>query len=120
MVAKAKADKAQKINWAKVPEERIPGGVIRRVVQTSGFTLVHYTYPPNATFKLHEHPEAQLTYVVRGRITFAVQGEESVLEPGDWLHIPGGLPHSARAGSAEAVVAMNIFSPPRTDFPTNR
>jgi len=106
-----------KIDWSKVREEVIGGGVSRRVVQTGSFTLVHYTYPPGATFKLHRHPEAQLTYVVRGQITFDVDGEKQALVPGDWLHIPGDKPHSARATSDDPVVALNIFSPPRTDFP---
>jgi len=120
MVEQAALAKAQKIDWSEVPEDRVSGGVLRRVVQTQTFTMVHYTYPPHATFKLHQHPEAQLTYVVRGQIVFDVDGEKQDLEPGDWLYIPGGAPHSAKAGSSGPVVAMNIFSPRRDDFPTGQ
>jgi quercetin dioxygenase-like cupin family protein len=108
---------AAKIDWSKVAEEKISGGLSRRVVQTDSFTLVYYTYPPGATFKLHKHPEAQLTYVIRGKIAFELKGEKTTLVAGDWLYVPGGVPHSARAGTAGPVVAINIFSPRRTDFP---
>ena len=113
---KAKAA-AAKIDWSKIPEEKIAGGLSRRVAQTHDFTLVYYTYPPGATFKLHQHPEAQLTYVIRGQIAFDVDGERSSMVPGDWLYIPGGARHTARAGNREAVVAMNIFTPKRQNFP---
>mgnify|MGYP001821367712 CR=1 FL=1 len=63
---------ATRIDWSRVREENVAGGLVRRVVQTGDFTLVHYTYPPRATFKRHEHPEAQLTYIIRGEITFAL------------------------------------------------
>ena len=71
---------------------------MRRVVQTGDFTLVRYAYPPGATFRRHAHPEAQLTGVIRGRITFALNGTEHVPGPGDWLYIPGGGSANGQAG----------------------
>ena len=50
----------------------------------------------------------------KGRLKFVLDGREVILEPGQSLHIPANLPHSAEA--LEDCVALDLFSPPREDW----
>jgi quercetin dioxygenase-like cupin family protein len=64
----------------------------------------------------HSHQNEQFACLVSGRMKFGIghEGEpgfhEVILEPGEILHLPSMLPHSAVA-LVESVI-LDIFSPP--------
>ena len=62
----------------------------------------------------HHHENEQVSYVIRGRLKFEVNGKEIVLSAGDVLHIPSNVVHSATA--LEDTLDLDIFSPPRQDW----
>jgi quercetin dioxygenase-like cupin family protein len=55
---------------------------------------------PGATFGVHEHPRAKLLVCRAGSIRFSLtrSGQDVDLDPGDWLDLAAGEPHSAVAG----------------------
>jgi len=62
----------------------------------------------------HHHENEQVSYVIRGKLKFDVNGREIVLNAGDVLHIPSNVVHSATA--LEDTLDLDIFSPPRQDW----
>jgi quercetin dioxygenase-like cupin family protein len=63
----------------------------------------------------HQHMHEQVTTIVRGSLELIVGGVRHVLCPGDFVVIPGDVPHSATA-LEDGTLARDTFSPPREDF----
>ena len=70
---------------------------------------------PDAVVALHGHPHEQLGYVISGEITMTIGGVDHLLRPEDAYEIPGGVEHSAQAGSAGCRV-LDVFQPVREDY----
>ena len=64
-------------------------------------------------FPLHSHQQEQITYVVRGHLTFEIDGLSHRVFPGDVVVIPSGVAHAAIAGPGGADV-VSFVSPART------
>jgi quercetin dioxygenase-like cupin family protein len=65
----------------------------------------------------HSHENEQITWVLEGRMRLTLgEEEDQVVElgPGDVLHIPARVPHSAEA--LEDTIDIDAFSPPRSDW----
>ena len=64
----------------------------------------------------HSHPNEQFAFLISGNMKFGLGAEgspeyrEVALQPGEVLHLPSNLPHSATA-VVDSVV-LDIFSPP--------
>lgn len=63
----------------------------------------------------HSHPQEQITYVLQGELHFNLDGNQHTVQAGELIVIPGGMPHSAVVGDADAK-ALDIFSPVREDM----
>ena len=65
----------------------------------------------------HDHENEQLSYVLSGAVRFRVgdpDGAEVLVQAGEILHIPSGVPHGVVA--VVDSVSLDIFSPPRQDW----
>lgn len=92
-------------------------GVEGATVESDDLTVTTYRYLPGAVWETHQHPEDQLTLVLRGAgLRFTVAGNEMALRPGELVLIPGDTPHSAVVGDDE-VLTLNVWrlrsAPPR-------
>lgn len=98
-------------------ETEVMDGDVERVVYTGAhIQLIEYRFPPSRRFAVHEHArEEQMGYLVQGRLTLVVGDEERVLEPGDFYHVPVGVPHGAWT-TDEPAVLIDVFAPPRDDI----
>ncbi len=65
---------------------------------------------------VHEHVHEQVSYCISGKLEFMVNGETSIIGPGDSIYMPKDLPHGAVA--LEDTVLLDIFTPRRDDFLT--
>jgi quercetin dioxygenase-like cupin family protein len=72
-------------------------------------------FQPGAVVEPHSHPHEQMGLLIEGELTFTVGSEKRTLRPGDMWRIPGGVVHSAVAGS-EGVRAIDVFHPIREDY----
>jgi len=63
---------------------------------------------------IHKHPHVQTGYVISGRMTFIIDGEKYLAEPGDSWCIPGNVEHSVDV--YEDSVVIEVFSPAREDY----
>ena len=62
----------------------------------------------------HTHPHTQLSYVLSGSFRYTVEGDSSILNPGDSIVVPAGLIHGTVC--LEKGVLLDVFTPKREDF----
>lgn len=79
-------------------------------------TMLEVTYPPGAASAAHQHPGPTFGYVVRGKISWAINGEPGrVLEAGQSFFEPMGSVHSTAANASDsepAVISVVILGKP--------
>ena len=64
----------------------------------------------------HSHPHEQIEYLLQGRMRFVVGDEETILEQGGLLVVPGGVEHYGVTLGDEPIVALSVFSPKRDEY----
>ena len=86
----------QKIPWeaAGAPDAE----ALAERLAADGFDAFSWTDGADADYPPHDHPHDESLWVVRGEITFVVDGEALALRPGDRLMLPAGTVHAARVG----------------------
>ncbi len=98
------------------PVEQLPGIMRRTLAYSDHLMLCQYTAPKGSRFPLHNHPAAQIGYVISGRLRFmgatdadtfeAAAGQSYVFEP----HEPHG------ADVLKDATIIEIFTPSREEF----
>ena len=79
--------------------------------------IAHIYLAKGAIVPKHAHVNEQITYVIEGRMRFALGEDESQrveVGAGEVLHIPANLPHSAEA--LEDTLDVDVFHPLRQDW----
>lgn len=90
-------------------------GIVRRTLNSGErTTLVEITFVSGAVVPMHTHEHEQIGYLVRGRVIFEVGDETRELKGGDSWLVPSNVPH--RVTALEDTVAIDVFSPVRTEF----
>lgn len=80
---------------------------LREELEEMGFRVSRHVYPPGTRFPSHTHDVDKIDAVVSGRFRMTVEGEEVVLEDGDWLAVPAGTSHTAEVLGEEPVVSLD-------------
>ena len=96
------------------PVEMLKGVVRRTLAIGEKMMVVQITIEKGSAVPRHKHPHEQVGYLAEGRMKLTIGGETAELIPGDSYHIPPNIEHSATA--IEALVAVDIFCPPREDY----
>ncbi len=99
--------------FASAPFDTPRDGLVRQMVHGANMSATRYRFDEGGTFPLHSHQQEQITYVVRGHLTFEIDGLSHRVFPGDVVVIPPGVPHAALAGAGGADV-VSFVSPART------
>ncbi|MBI4499268.1 MAG: cupin domain-containing protein [Chloroflexi bacterium] len=90
-------------------------GVVRRTLNSGDrTTLAEITLEQGAVVPLHTHEHEQIGYLAKGRMLFEVGEETRELQAGDSWLVPSNVPH--RVTALEASVAVDVFSPVRTEY----
>ena len=79
----------------------------RQKLETLGYQVTRYDYPPGTVFPDHTHTMDKIDAVLSGRFRMAIQGQEIILEAGDFLAVPQGTVHSAEVVGPETVVSLD-------------
>jgi len=95
--------------------EAVDGVFLTQGAVGEDVSIQRFEIEPGETVPEHDHPHEQIGLVAAGTLTFAVDGEDRVVEAGDTYVIPGGEPHAAANRGDERVVGYDIFSPPRAN-----
>jgi quercetin dioxygenase-like cupin family protein len=96
------------------PVEMLPGLTRRTLADGATMTLCEITLQAGVEVPVHTHPHEQVGYVVRGRIEMIIDGQPTLVGPGDSYYAAGDVPHGAHA--LETTVVVDVFSPPREDY----
>lgn len=97
-----------------LPIREIFPGLRARLVHTDRVTHSWVDLDEGATFPDHHHPHEQIVSILEGELEIVVDGERSVLTPGQVFVIPPHAPHSGRALTACRV--LDAFAPVREDY----
>jgi quercetin dioxygenase-like cupin family protein len=71
---------------------------------------------PGHSVPTHSHPHEQIGMVYAGKAKLVIDGEERIVEKGDFYCIPANVPHSDICIGDEPFVMFDIFYPVREDF----
>jgi mannose-6-phosphate isomerase-like protein (cupin superfamily) len=97
------------------PGPTLPAGMSRRGIVLGDVMLALHEAVPGLKGTPHRHPSAQITYMLKGKMRFSVDGEEQILSPGEFAYAPPNALHGIESLD-EDVLALDIFSPPRADI----
>lgn len=81
-------------------------------------SIEHFTKPPYHASPVHEHANAQILVVLKGRLAVKVDDKsEHILEEGDAAYIPGSESHIVKNVLDTPSIGLDIFVPGRSfDF----
>jgi quercetin dioxygenase-like cupin family protein len=97
------------------PAEPIDGVQLALLAAGERMNVQQFRIEPGAIVPEHSHHHEQLGYLLRGRLTFIVDGEEIVVEADDSYSLPGDEPHAVENRGDSVAKGIDIFSPPRTN-----
>ena len=105
---------SQSISWDDVPKEQFILGVTRQVALGEKVMLGRILFDKGAKVPTHKHESEQITHVLSGKLLFIIDGVEAIVSPGQTIHIPSNVDHSAEA--IEQTEEIDAFSPIRLDW----
>jgi quercetin dioxygenase-like cupin family protein len=103
--------------WDELPREVLHERLARRLITGDRVMLAHVYLKKGCVVPRHAHENEQFTYILEGALQFLVGEDgarEIVVRAGEVLHLPGNVPHEARA--LEDTLDVDVFSPPRQDW----
>jgi mannose-6-phosphate isomerase-like protein (cupin superfamily) len=114
----SKEDDVKHFKWDEIPEERINDRFRRKLAWDGGLMIAWMECEKGCIVPPHSHENEQLTFVISGCWRFEIDGKTVDVGPNEMLYIPPNVVHAAEA--LEAVVAYDVFSPPREDWITGQ
>lgn len=83
-----------------------------------GVSVEYFVKPPGHASPMHDHPEEQVTIVIKGKMmVMSSKGEEKLLEEGDAAFFAAHEPHVVKNYLDEPSIGVDIFCPGRSfDF----
>jgi quercetin dioxygenase-like cupin family protein len=94
-------------HWNTEQDGALSEESLRRKLETRGYQVSRYVYPPGTIFPPHAHAVDKIDAVVSGRFQMSMQGQTVILEAGDCLAVPRGVVHSAEVVGEQAVVSLD-------------
>lgn len=80
-------------------------------------SIEHFVKPPGHASPRHDHPNAQVLIVLKGKLTIITDTDERELDENDAVYIPGDEPHIVANPLDQPSVGIDIFVPGRSfDF----
>ncbi len=93
--------------WNATRDGSLTELALRRKLESRGYRVSRYVYPPGTSFPTHTHEVDKMDAVLSGRFQIKMGDDEVVLGPGDAMQISAGARHSAEVVGEEAVVSLD-------------
>ncbi len=93
--------------WDEAEDGPLTELALRRKIESQGYRVHRYVYPPGTSFPSHTHEVDKMDAVFSGRFRITTEDGAVVLGPGDAVPIPAGARHSAEVVGNEAVVSLD-------------
>lgn len=94
-------------HWNETTDGPLTESALREKLETLGYHVSKYDYPPGTCFPEHSHGVDKIDAVLAGRFRMTMAGQSVVLEAGDTLVVPRGVLHSAEVVGDEAVISLD-------------
>jgi quercetin dioxygenase-like cupin family protein len=94
-------------HWDAERNGPLSEAAMRRRLESLGYSVTRYVYPPGTVFPDHTHAVDKIDGVLSGRFRMTMYGRSVVLGPGDLLWVPAGAVHSAEVVGDEPVVSLD-------------
>lgn len=75
-------------------------------LHAEGYEVFRWHDVPGSGYPKHKHEYDECLWILRGSITFNVDGRDYPLNPGDRLYLPHKTPHTAQVPMERAVVYL--------------
>jgi quercetin dioxygenase-like cupin family protein len=105
-------------SWENVKKEVLNDKISRKMISGEKITMAQIFIAKDGVVPFHHHEHEQFSSVLAGALRFELEGKEMVLRQGEVLHIPSNVPH--RVLALEDSLALDVFSPVRTDWLTGK
>lgn len=89
---------------------RVSGRAYFEFLRQSSLSMGVYALPAGAVDPQKPHQQDEVYYIVSGRATFHLSGEERSVKPGDLLFVPTLAPHHFHTISEE-LTSLVFFAP---------
>jgi quercetin dioxygenase-like cupin family protein len=90
----------------------------RKIVAGKSEMVGFFNLLKGATIPAHRHVSEQISIVLKGKLTFTINGEELVVKKGEVLVIPSNVEHAAVV--IEDATVHDCFTPLREDWLTGQ
>ena len=97
-----------------IPTHDLWGVIHIRAIMGDMTMMVFNDFDKGAIVPAHNHPNEQITYILRGSFRFMVEDRVHMLGPGDIIVVPSFVKHGGEA--LEATTTIEAFSPIRADW----
>jgi quercetin dioxygenase-like cupin family protein len=95
--------------------ENAEPGVRRKIFSPGeGLMMMEVHFEEGAEGYLHSHPHEQMSYCLKGKIEFTIDGVKQIIQQGETLTIPCGAEHGVVALEPSAL--LDAFTPLRKDL----
>ena len=101
--------------FAELRPYQIWDGAVARALTGDRLTAAVIDLDPNLQIPEHNHENEQVGFVLKGKVTMIIDGEERELGVGEGYSIKSNVRHSASTGPDGATV-VDIFAPVRADW----
>ena len=93
--------------WDPGRDGPLSEAALRRMLQSMGYRVARYEYPPGTFFPEHCHPVEKIDAVLAGTFRITLFGRTVHLGAGEWIRIPAGAVHDAAVIGEQQVIALD-------------
>lgn len=94
-------------HWDPERDGPLSEAAMRRKLESRGYAVTKYVYPPGTYFPPHTHGVDKIDGVLSGRFRLSMEGKSVILEAGDLLAVPRGVVHEAEVVGGQPVVSLD-------------
>ena len=95
--------------WNAALDGEFSETALRRKLESQGYRVARYVYPPGTVFPDHQHGVDKIDAVIAGRFRLIIGGHLAVLGPGDWAFVPRGVTHNVTVLGDTPVVSLDAI-----------
>ena len=103
-----------KYSWDKVKKEKLSETFYRQMVYGEKVMVAQLDIRKGSVVPEHQHENEQITWIMKGKLHFKIDGKEMDVGQGEIVIIPPNIKHEAIA--LEDTLDVDVFSPVRSDW----
>jgi len=97
------------------PGPTLPAGMSRRGIVLGDVMLGLHGAAAGLRAEPHSHPNDQIAIMIKGKMLMEIDGEQRVMEPGEFAFVPRNVQHRIQTLDQDALV-LDVFFPIREDI----